>query len=741
MADANELIIRMKLDRSLAEREAEQFHKAEKARIARTLSDAEVAEKARTAFIQRENAQRVQAAAKAQKTTVEQAREAVEAEKRLAGESADAAKKAAREAAEARKRAEREAKAEIDRLARESARAAKEAAREAAADAKQWDKRLLTDAEIAERAKTEVVRRANRQRVHEAADAAGREKGLVVDLKAVWDAKVGSILKAGPAVAGVAAGMAAMKVGVDVLQALDDKARAFADSTREATKALIAQHKAHLELSGFAGTPGVTGPELEKSARLAAASGLTIDEATEVRKAAEASAYSLVDREAVPAQDGMPAVDAQRGLVSRAAYDRGIAMAAKMAAYSGGSPTEYGKGVGTVINLEGRRVEDPGVIESRMLQYDKLANIGKFETASGLFDQVDRNLAFVKSGVVPGPQLAGLTALYAQSNQAEAATFTKQALTAVSGGLMQARGINIDEAFAEDAKTTSGYFQGIGIGQQDTPMARLFKVGRDVRARKAIAQARGMNFNPDEYLIQQGFGNVQLRQALLMFEGGMDQVAGDILPTLGKQFAPGTIDAVHSNYLQNTPGGQARSMEAGGDIAKAVVGTKFGPLNMAMEAEYNSQAAAGKRMFPLADYMAPPSLNPASEAYRWFMGAPQGQLLSPVASRLDRELGRLGISIPAVRNDGPLVNRAYSSPGSLLADEGVSLEDKARVFSEAQAAIQDAGGDPSLGLARAMDKMADELAAIRRSNEQVAANTRPAAAMPAGRPRQPPARP
>ena len=365
-----------------------------------------------------------------------------------------------------------------------------------------------------------------------------------------------------------------------------------------------------------------------------------------------------------------------------------------------------------------------------MLQNERLANIGKFATTSGLFEQVDRNLPFVKSGVIAGPELAGLTALYAQTNQAEAATFTKQALTAASAGLMQARGITIDDAFKADAQNTSTYFQGLGIDQDTKPLDRLFRIGEDIRRQRSRVQAAGGNFNPDEFLLQRGFGNLQSRQALLMFEGGMDQVRGDILPTLSKQFPAGTIDATHANF-RRTFLGKANAVRTGGEIAQATVGAKFGDLNLAMESEYNRQLASGREMAPLSEYMAPPSRNALTgtfsptELYRSWKGTDQQALLGPIGTRIDQELDRLGIRMPASVGDGSLMNRTFSSPGSLISSGEAGWQDVARVFNEAIAKITAAGGDPTLGQGAATAEMVAELKGLRADIQQAARNNRP----------------
>lgn len=85
MAD-QELKIRLTLDKTAAERQSAAFHAAEKQRLQTTLSETEVAERAKTAAIIRENRQRIQEEAKRHKTKIDMANEAARAEEEASRE-------------------------------------------------------------------------------------------------------------------------------------------------------------------------------------------------------------------------------------------------------------------------------------------------------------------------------------------------------------------------------------------------------------------------------------------------------------------------------------------------------------------------------------------------------------------------------------------------------------------------------------------------------------------------------
>jgi hypothetical protein len=133
MSDAvKELVIRIKRDDAQARASMRAYHASEKARIKEMLSDDEIAERAKTAFLKREIKQRIEEQAKAQKTTVELAKAEAKARADAEKEATAATKK---EGAE-RLKAEKAAARETVRAARESAREQRQLERDAVAATK-----------------------------------------------------------------------------------------------------------------------------------------------------------------------------------------------------------------------------------------------------------------------------------------------------------------------------------------------------------------------------------------------------------------------------------------------------------------------------------------------------------------------------------------------------------------------------------------------------------------------------
>ncbi|MDG3008525.1 hypothetical protein [Paludisphaera mucosa] len=711
---SQDLIIRLQIDKAAAERSSQEFHANEKARIAKTLTDAEAAEKAKTAFIKRENDQRVQELARSQKTTVEQAKAVEDERKRLA----------------------KDAAAEQARLIKDVERAAKESARARAEDERQWSKRALTEAEVAERAKTAIVGTENRKRVQAVVEAHGKERTVVGELKGLWDTKVGAIGKAGPAVAGVTAAMATLKIGVTILEAMDDKWRQVTQDIREATKATAEHHKAQLELAGFSGTPGQTKVELQKSADLGAKAGLTIDQATDVRKAFGAGAFAIMDKPAVPAQNGMPAVEAQQGLISQKTKDEVEVLAAKQAAYSGGNAADYGAAAAVIPALAGRRMETPE-IEAGMVRLDRFANIGGFDTPSDIVQEVKKVQGYAKSGVVSPEKLEGLIAMYAKTNPAEAATLAKQAISGMSAAPMMERGMHVPDDIKEQQLTMAGWSKDIGIERGEDIDVSLDKAKADVEAKAAAADKAGEMFNPDQFLMSRGVTNQETRAAILAFD--RPTWKKEIMPTIGMKVAPGTIDAIHADW-QKDPAGRQAMVDAGADQAKNAQGGKHLLMNQLLEQEYNIKKAKGEAVGEFGDYMKPMPWH-GVDLGRMVSGQTPNALMEPLAKRLTGELDRLNLSqgaAGAVGADGSV----YSTVQQELTGNRTP-EQKAAVVNDAMARIQGAGGDTSLGQGDVMNQILEATRAQQRALEQIVANTSKAAAVPipSGRPVQPAQRP
>lgn len=746
MADTNELVIRLTLDRSIAEAEAEAFHKAEKARIARTLTDAEVAEKARSAFINRENAQRVQAAAAASKTTIEQAKETAEAEKKLAKDAADAKKRADKQAAKAKADAAKEANAAIaaadkvmsdilmadlkalvaadkDAAKARKADAAEVAAvirrveAETAADKRQWGRRELTDYEVNDRARTAIIRRGNQDRVREIVSATelanAAEKSILEVARDSWRSKIGLAGDAGLAVASVSVAMTGLRAGTAILDGLTEQWKGMAAVAMDAAKAATAYGVANLELAGFADTPGQTVAQQQKTAGLVAASGVSMQEATNLRRSAEAGAYAILDK---PGKDG---------LMSRDEFEKAQEVAAKWASASGGGAADYGKAVAMIPSLEGRRMT-AAEVEGDLVRMDKLATIGGFETPSDFIKQVQGVSGYIKSGVVSSKVAQGLTAIAAKTSPGEAGTIVEQMMTALSAGALMDRGINVPDEMKAQMQTSAAWFKDIGITRNMLPEEALPKID------EALAKLPA-GTNKDQFLLEHGVTNQKSRQGFLMFHGEKPTWDKEVMPILNAAIPAGTVDDVWGKHIQNDPVGRDRIAEASGDLATNIAGQRMQGLRSLMLEEYNRKKSAGLAAGPFEEYAAEDSY---LDWGRMWKGTTAGSLMEPVARRVVAEMGRLNLSTDlgsdsdGTRSD---VYRELTGPGG--------QQYKAGIIDRVTSQVRGAGGDATFGGASGLSLLTQETAAQRRVLERIEQNTRAQQQSAPGRPRMPAPRP
>lgn len=575
-----------------------------------------------------------------------------------------------------------------------------------AADKRQWDRRELTDEEVQQRGISGIIRQANKDRVRDFIAAHGQEKSLLGDLKSAWDAKVGSITAGGPAVAGLTVAMAGLKVGVDIIGALDEKMKFLIESTRESTKALVENHKAHLELAGFADTPGQTAAQELMTAKLAAASGLPLAEARNLRRSAEAGAYAILDK------------PGKQGLMSREDFEKVEVSAAKWAAVSGGDAADYGKAVAMIPSLEGRRMT-AGEVEGDMIRMDKLATIAGFESPSDLVKQVQGVSGYIKSGVVSSKIAQGLTAIAAKTSPGEAGTIVEQMMTALSAGALMDRGVKVPDEFKDQVQTSAAWFKDIGVTRNMRPEDALPKIDEALSKLPA-------GTNKDQFLLEHGVTNQKSRQGFLMFHGERPTWDKEVMPILNAAIPAGTVDATHADYLK-TFGGRARLTEAMGEAATAVEGARFGDLNNAIEAQYDLLKAKGEAAGPLSEYMEPLGRKPwdvPRNIYRYFKGTTPNTLLAPVADSLQEVLRESGQSIGATGHTDRFGNIA-ATIGDVMTSGARSWQEKGEVFREGLGRAGAAGGDTSLGIEKKLQELIDVMKAIHGTVGGVEKNTKP----------------
>lgn len=284
MSDAiKELVIRIKRDSAAALADQRAYHAAERKAIQQSLTDAQVAERAKTEFLKRENRQRIQEAARAARTTVEQAKAAEKAKADAAKATAAAAKQAQKEIEAAGKKAVAEARkdAKDATAAAKQAQAARvEASKKAAADIIASTRQMIAESKRLER---EMFAEGRRLAAESAATDKRDAQNAIVSSKLAFSEKK---------------------------KHLDDQKRATdeaAAATRQMTRALLGTQVAGAALNAVkVGIDAVAQSAADARARIAAMN-------------AEAAAARFSDREVAALTGNKPTVAFSASLAGQAA--------------------------------------------------------------------------------------------------------------------------------------------------------------------------------------------------------------------------------------------------------------------------------------------------------------------------------------------------------------------------------------------------------------------------------------
>ena len=542
----DDLTIFLKLDRSLAERESSAYHAGEKARIGQLLSDAEVAEKAKVEFVRRANQQRIQEAARASKTSVELARDAAQREAKAKADAAKEALKIEKEAADERARLDRE----IEKMMRDAARRRAAEERQEAAEKKRLDNRHLTDVEITEKAKAEIFRRANQQRIAEATKAHKTE----IDLANQREKAMSAATRMATSFAGQVIGLTSASAVLSEVQAGFQRVR---DAIFESSEMLAEYRESLLELAALKDRLGDTSAELVDALEIQAETGQTRQDVTDLQTGFLGMAELMVGEGEGKKISAEGAKEAMIGL-------------GKFQAAQGAPAEAFGELGGMILQSAMGPITSEEITTRAAALYDiqQPGNFGKggFGTA---IKQFGMSLPFVNSGILTDKEAMALTSAFSISAGGESSgTALRQFLQGTVGSLSGDRKIKGLEDEPENIGAAT-YLKGLGAkaGMHPVEIAKL--VAADVDRAEAEAKAKGEGFEAIDYLRRHGYSNQESALRMIQFRGledtgawgGFKELIED--PTLGE----GRL-AEAEEKLRTDPALVARATKAAVEQAK-----------------------------------------------------------------------------------------------------------------------------------------------------------------------------
>jgi hypothetical protein len=445
---AKDLDIRLRMDRSQAERSSQEFHQGERQRIAQLLTAEQVQAAARQQIIARTNSERVTAAVRA-----------------IQGERQELAK-------------------------------------------------ALTQEEALHQARNNLINRANQQRVAATERALRREQEGWLETSGVMDKAVGILTS----FAGQMMGINALSA---VAGAIADEFNRMRESIYSAAAMVTDYRKALLELAALKGQPGETTKTLAEDIKFRRATLLDADAARRFQTAALGAGESAID---------LPEAPGGRK-VTRDEFTKAMTLSASFAAVEHGDAGVYGSLIGTLANVTRGRTTGEDLFARQQHLYE-IFKPGAFE-----FSQAASEFAgltpLIAGGTYDETTAGALLSMFSriapQGSGISPATLVQQFTRGTLGGIGRQTGPKI-----EGAEKQGAYLGGLGItleSVKDIPEGELpvtigTRIAQDIARARAETQAKGQTFEPVTYMMQHGFAEEQVRNALIAFEG--QYRAGDV---------------------------------------------------------------------------------------------------------------------------------------------------------------------------------------------------------------------
>jgi hypothetical protein len=363
--------------------------------------------------------------------------------------------------------------------------------------------RTLTDEEVAERARLQLIRRTNQERISASVKVQEADKETTRNAISSMDEQKKGADKVSNAIQGGVMATARFGAAMLGLQSVQGIASVFAqefEKTRQyASKVAddIQRMRENVrELQALRGQMGQTGPGVAHLFKMAGQTGQTTEEVQAMEQAGLGVGELAIGKS-----------------VTKEDFDRMMVSAGKMQATEGGNSGAYGEMMG-LIALQAKGKLSPEEAEGRLNRMFLIQQPGKFATMSQAIGQYSQMSGLVSNDILSPEEGMGLvSAMSAAGPVGESGAKSQQFARALLSGRLKARGMAMSPDV--DFEKTSEYMKGLGITGDDSVMTRGKKIAADLAAQK---QANA-NFNADEYLQTRGFGNMEDRGAIMGYAG------------------------------------------------------------------------------------------------------------------------------------------------------------------------------------------------------------------------------
>ena len=426
---------------------------------------------------------------------------------------------------------------------------------------------MLTDEQVAERAKVMMIQETNRKRVQEAKKSAAEEGKGWLDVDK-------SISGAGDKLTSYLGGLAALSTAGTVVNQIAGYFDNIHRQTVDAALELTGYRAKLLELAALKDQMGQTGPELANQLRFRAQTLQSPDAAIAMQQSALGIGEIAIDK------------GKRRGKISRDDFQKLLASAGKMQTMEGGSPQAYGKLAGLVPLLSPEHI-DAAQGEAKLDKLFKIQQPGGFPNFSQAIDQFGKLTGYIQTGQINDEEAMALLSAYSVASPESAGTYTEQAIRAVSAGVLRSRGMHISSD--QDSVKTDQFFKEIGVTTKMGIRDRLMTTTKHLSG----WMQKNPGLNVGDYLVTRGFGSQEERNSLQIMAGlhkeGNWQVFEDML---GKQGEAGAITKRFDEVTGSDKLMQDRRSQTMAELAKLDKGVgaeRIMPLQRAAWAELKTQ--------------------------------------------------------------------------------------------------------------------------------------------------------
>jgi hypothetical protein len=425
---------------------------------------------------------------------VTQALQAVEAQARKAGDAQEAAARQGQRAAEGAagrhealqrdafgrfmKRSQDELQ-QTERVARRKADLSHETLNQVMADMQregvEWDRRAAG-------------------RVQAAEQVAAKEVTALNSSRSAASLFTGSLTQVSAAFTGI--GSAAAVLGL-----VADYWRAARQATIDAAREMTAYREQVLELAALKGQMGTTTGAVGAELTFRQQTLQTRPQAIAFQQRMLGVGAAAIDRPGAPK------------LISQEEFDKYKVLAGQLQAAEGGEAGGAGTLAGLIPMLRGRRTTAEDAIRLQSQLY-KIAQPGGPEY-SEIVRQFAQNAPMVTAGLLSPQESMGLHSAFSITNTTGFGSAVSQFMRATVGGLGRMRGVQVEG----DSQKVGQYLTGLGATDQESGPQIGMRIAADLIKQEQVEEAKGRKFNPMDYLLHHGYGNMEDRDALMQFTG------------------------------------------------------------------------------------------------------------------------------------------------------------------------------------------------------------------------------